>query len=82
MCDPSALKKLPNPPRVVPPPADGVDGFVVVEAEPLESGELKNARELWYPLLPPAPPLRHAGEAGLSGAPPSNRWHLSLGIIE
>lgn len=47
MCDPSELKKLPNPPRVVPLPADGVDGFVVVEAEPPESEEPKNDREPW-----------------------------------
>jgi hypothetical protein len=82
MCDPSELKKLPNPPRVVPPPADGVDGFVVVEAEPPESDEPKNDRELWYPPDPPDPLLRHAREAGSSGAPPSTRWHVSLGIIE
>jgi hypothetical protein len=31
---------------VVPPPADGVDGFVEVEAEPPESEEPKNDREL------------------------------------
>jgi hypothetical protein len=68
---------------VVPPPADGVDGFVEVEAEPPESEEPKYDRELWYPLLvAPDPPLRHAGEEGSSGAPPSARWHLSLGIIE
>jgi hypothetical protein len=47
MCDPSELKKLPNPPRVVPPPVDGVDGLVEVEVEPPESEEPKNDREPW-----------------------------------
>ncbi len=45
MCDPSELKKPPNPPRVVPPPADGADGLVEVEVEPPESEEPKNDRE-------------------------------------
>ena len=48
MCDPSELKKLPNPPRLVPPPADGVDGLVVVvEAESPELEEPKYVREPW-----------------------------------
>jgi hypothetical protein len=81
MCDPSEPKKLPNPPRVV--PADGVAGRVEVDVALPESEEPKNDRELWYPLLiPPTPPPRQAGEAGSSDAPPSTRWHVSLGIIE
>jgi hypothetical protein len=50
--------------------------------EPPEAEPPKNARELWYPALVPPEPLRHAGVAGSSGAPPSVRRHVSLGIIE
>ncbi len=70
-------------------PADGAADVLepdeLDEPEPPESEELKNDRELWYPLpdpLEPPAPLRHAGEAGSSGAPPSARRHVSLGIIE
>jgi len=86
MCDPSELKKLPNPPRLV--PAAGVAGLFEVdepgELELLESEEPKNDRVPWYPLLdPPDPlPLLQAGAAGSTGAPLSARWHRSLGIIE
>ncbi len=49
MCDPSELKKLPKPPRVV--PADGAADVLepdeLDEPEPPESEELKNDRELW-----------------------------------